>query len=258
MSKNFYSSGLYRAKQSAATKLNWKLGYFDSVRKSQERECVRPECKNNFVVQPSDPKKYCSRRCAVIVNNRGRIHSLVSKEKISQALKGRKYPDRPKESPRFSLCLHCWKEFKWKYWRPAHSPFKYCSVSCMIKDIGSRPTSPKAARAKAGIRLDIDSTTYFFSRWEANYARILNMKKIKWIAQPKTFHLRTQKYTPDFYLPEKDLYIEIKNFLSEYSKNRDREFRELYPRIKLQLILKKDYLKMQDRFASKIETWEYS
>lgn len=219
---------------------------------------MRSDCGKIFSAQPSNPKKYCSRRCAAIINNQGRVQSEESRNKISVALTGREYPNRPKEPPRFSLCLLCWKEFKWKYWRPAHTPFKYCSVSCMIKDIGSRPTSPRAARAKAGIRLDIDEKIYFFSRWEANYARILNLLKIRWIHQPKTFQLKSRKYTPDFYLPQRNEYIEIKNFLSEYSEQRDKEFRELYPKIKLKLILKKDYLELQSKFASRIKTWEYS
>jgi hypothetical protein len=127
-----------------------------------------------------------------------------------------------------------------------------------MKDIGSRPTSPKAARAKAGIRPDIDPELYFFSRWEANFARILNLLKVKWIFQPRTFNLETQKYTPDFYLPDKDTYVEIKNFLSAYSANRDREFRKLYPSTKLELILKSDYLKLQEQFSPYIENWEFS
>ncbi len=128
----------------------------------------------------------------------------------------------------------------------------------MIKDIGSRPTSPRAARAKAGIRFDIDPKIYFFSRWEANYARLLNFQGMRWVHQPQTFRLKKQNYTPDFYLPEQDKFIEIKNFLSDYSKNRDEEFRKLYPNLRLDLILKKDYLKLQEKFAPKIKTWEYS
>ena len=131
-------------------------------------------------------------------------------------------------------------------------------MACSIHHIGSRPTSPRAARAKAGIRYDIDPNLYFFSRWEANFARILNLLKVKWKFQPKTFELKTQKYTPDFYLSGEDTYVEIKNFLSEYSRKRDSEFRELYPDIKLKLILKVDYLELQEKFSLLIKNWEFS
>jgi hypothetical protein len=127
-----------------------------------------------------------------------------------------------------------------------------------MRVVGGRPTSPKAARGKAGIRSDIDSETYFFSRWEANYARILNLLGTDWIHQPKVFQLRSQNYTPDFYLPKRDSYVEIKNFLSDYSRKRDREFRELYPDTKLILILKSDYLKLQNKYSPSIKEWEFS
>ena len=156
--------------------------------------------------------------------------------------------------PLLKNCITCKKEFTTPRWQN----HKYCSVACSISDIGGRPTSPKAARAKAGIRPDIDSKMYFFSRWEANFARIMNLLKIKWIFQPKTFDLNTQKYTPDFYLPDYNEYIEIKNFLSEYSLNRDQEFRRLYPKTKLILVLKEDYLKLQKKFSPVIKKWEFS
>ena len=123
--------------------------------------------------------------------------------------------------------------------------------------IGGMPTSPRAARAKAGIREDLGDI-YFYSRWEANFVRLLNFLDITWEYQPKTFNLMTQNYTPDFYLPQYDLYVEIKNFLSDYSAVRDQKFRQLYPHLKLLLILKENYLKLQDSFAAHIPNWEYS
>ena len=145
-----------------------------------------------------------------------------------------------------------------KYWRPAKNLQRFCSVKCAVHVTGSQPTSPRAARAKAGIRLDIDPKIYFFSRWEANYARILNLKKIKWIHQPQRFKLSTQYYTPDFYLPKTGTYIEIKNFLAEYSQKRDQDFRRLYPKEKLILILKVDYKKLEKKYAPIIKEWEFS
>ena len=258
--KDFYTSPSYRAKQSERTKANWLSGRLDFLRKTTLHRCIRSGCKNTFNRIPSDRKIYCSHRCAAVMNNRGRIMSLATKSKLRRALTGRKYPGRPKAPPRFSTCLNqtCRKEFELRFWRPATNPIKYCSRKCAIKDVGSRPTSPRAARAKAGIRADISPTIYFFSRWEANYARLLNYLGIKWVHQPKTFQLKSQKYTPDFYLPESDTYIEIKNYLSDYSRNRDKQFREIYPDCKLALILKSDYLALQKEYAPKIREWEYS
>jgi len=123
--------------------------------------------------------------------------------------------------------------------------------------VGGKPTSPKASRGKAGIRKDISDKIYFYSRWEANYARLLNHLKIEWEYEPKTFDLGSQNYTPDFYLPKFDKYIEVKNFLWKYSKIRDQKFRKLYPDIKLQLLLKEDYLKLENKYSHLIPNWEY-
>lgn len=258
-SKQFYASLIYRAKQSEKAKLNWENGRMDFLRKKVERHCSRKGCPNIFNTIPSDPKFYCSKSCATIVNNSKRILSLDTKIKISRALRGRKYPERPRQSPKFSVCLYqkCQKTFKIRYWRPTNNPVKYCSRSCAIKDIGGRVTSPLAARAKVGIRPELSKTIYFYSRWEANFARLMNFLNVKWVHQPKRFQLESQKYTPDFYLPEHDIYIEIKNFLSDYSKDRDMQFRKLYPKEKLILILKNDYRELQNKYSEKIKGWEY-
>src|SRR3989344_337431 len=259
MRHKFYDSDEYRKKQSQKTILAWKGGYYNhSLAEIQIKKCKGFECRVEFKVKKYDPKQFCSHACSAAYNNHARgPMSPETKFKISESIKRSPYHYTAKGKilvPRLiKRCLNCNKEFSTPRWRNR----KYCSVNCSINEIGSRPTSPKAARAKAGIRPDIDPSLYFFSRWEANFARILNLLKIKWIFQPKTFNLETQKYTPDFYLPDKNTYIEIKNFLSVYSAKRDREFRKLYPSIKLELILKLDYLKLQEQFSPFIENWEF-
>lgn len=123
--------------------------------------------------------------------------------------------------------------------------------------IGGKPTSPRASRGKAGIRRDIDPEIYFYSRWEANMARLYTYLNVKWIYAPATFDIGGQKYTPDFYLPEKEVYIEVKNFWWKYSKMRDEKFRKRYPNIPLEVILKEEYLKLEKQYAYLIPKWEY-
>jgi len=259
--QDFYSTKEYRKKQSILTKQNWQKGVFDFLYKDkrEERICKRLNCKKKFEVLRSSHKIYCSKSCSAIVNNkkRGRLPIEV-KLKIAQSLMGRNNPFKGViKVPRIEVVcnnLVCKKKFFTKKWRNR----KFCSKNCVMSVVGKKPTSPKAARGKSGIRKDINNNIYFYSRWEANFARLLNLLNIEWIFQAKTFDLRTQTYTPDFYLPKYDIWIEIKNFLSDYSKNRDDKFRKLYPDKNLILILKEDYLKLQEKFASKIKNWEYS
>ena len=93
-SKDFYSRESYRQKQSLLTKLNWKKGVFNFTIKNEKRVCIRKGCVKEFIVKPSDPKLYCSRRCSALVNNAGRILSSITKAKISKTLTGRTYPER--------------------------------------------------------------------------------------------------------------------------------------------------------------------
>lgn len=258
MRHSFYDSIEYKKAQSEKSKLAWKRGlHNDIISPLEKRRCKRKDCSNTFKVKPYYLKYFCFQRCAAIYNNSDRDPLTNEwRNKISVSMTGKSSKLRGKILvPRLEkVCPGCNSKFQTTKWQNN----KYCSNLCSIRIVGSRPTSPKAARAKAGIRNDIDPNMYFFSRWEANFARILNLLKIKWEFQPETFNLKTQKYTPDFYLPQYNSYVEIKNFLSEYSLNRDKEFRSLYSNKNLILILKEDYLKLQEEFSPHIKNWEFS
>lgn len=152
-------------------------------------------------------------------------------------------------------CAHptCGKTFLHEQYREQ----RFCSVTCSMKIIGSKPTSPKASRGKAGIRKDISNSIYFYSRWEANIARLYNYLGTAWVYAPSSFDIGGQMYTPDFYLPVSDTYLEIKNFWGEYSRIRDMKFRRIYPNLRLNVILKEEYLELEKRYAHLIPNWEY-
>ena len=259
MSRDFYNTQEYKEKQSAIMKENWKKGVFDFIFKREKRICARKECGKIFEVKQSDPKIYCCRSCSGKVNNVGRVLSEETKLKIAKALTGRKNPHWGNGGviiPKVEIiCANpkCKKLFLIERWMKR----KFCSNDCAMAVIGGKPTSPRAARGKAGIRKDISKTIYFYSRWEANIARLFNFLGINWEYQPKTFDLCSQNYTPDFYLPDRNAYVEVKNFLWKYSKIRDRKFRKIYPNIKLILLLKKNYLEIEKKYSHFIKNWEY-
>lgn len=89
------------------------------------------------------------------------------------------------------------------------------------------------SRARGGKRADLKSM-YFRSSWEANYARFLNFVKEQWEYEPRVFFFEeikrgTRSYTPDFYLPKKDRWVEVKGWLDSKSKVRLKRFRKYYP-----------------------------
>jgi len=147
----------------------------------------------------------------------------------------------------------CGKEFLKERWRKK----RFCSNICAMAVIGGKPTSPKASKGKGGIRTDISPEIYFYSRWEANVARLFTHLRMSWEYAPTSFDIGRQMYTPDFYLPETDMYIEVKNFMWTYSKIRDEKFRTAYPNIPLLVILKVDYMELERRYTHLIPRWEY-
>src|SRR3989344_4113027 len=211
----FYSSRQYKETQRSKTKAAWERGSFDFLYKRNYRVCARAECGIKFEVSASNPKKYCSSSCCAKVSNRARGSlSVETKKKIAVAMTGKHslYKGVIK-IPRVEVICNnpaCGKRFSIERWKTT----KFCSIPCAMHVIGGRPTSPKAARAKAGVRKDISGTIYFYSRWEANIARLFNHFGILWIHQPRVFNLKVQNYTHDFYLPKYDTYIEMKNFVN--------------------------------------------
>jgi hypothetical protein len=85
---------------------------------------------------------------------------------------------------------------------------------------------------------------WFRSNWEILYAKYLDNNNIGWLYEPKTFDLKTTTYTPDFYLPEKDLYIEIKGYFSDLAKAKINKFKKMYKNIKLEILTKPELQKI--------------
>ena len=101
-----------------------------------------------------------------------------------------------------------------------------------------------------------DLKQYFRSNWEANYARILNYLKIKWEYEPQVFVVVVNKreltYRPDFYLPEKDKWIEVKGYWIGKAKQKFIAFSKKY---NINLIDSKEYKMLALEYQDKVK-WE--
>lgn len=118
------------------------------------------------------------------------------------------------------------------------------------------------SRAKGGKRKDLNNI-YFRSSWEANIARYYNYLGIKWEFEPKTFIFKnitrgSVSYTPDFYLPEEDKWVEVKGWMDGKSKTKLKRFKKQYPEEykKLILITEKEYREIKNKIAPFIKGWE--
>ena len=99
----------------------------------------------------------------------------------------------------------------------------------------------------------------FANESEKEFAKILDFYKIIWQYEPKTFPLEfgsegiaVLSFSPDFYLPDLDLFIELttlnQNLVTKKNK-KIRKLRELYPYINIKLFYKKDYYNLLFKFV---------
>ena len=94
---------------------------------------------------------------------------------------------------------------------------------------------------------------------ELEYAKVLDWHGIPWQYEPTTFVLArdaegrvTEAFTPDFYLPDQDLYLEVtvmKQSLVTRKNRKLRRLRELYPEVKIKLFYERDFERLATRYG---------
>ena len=93
---------------------------------------------------------------------------------------------------------------------------------------------------------------------ERECARVLDYYGVPWEYEPRTFVLEedgdgrtVEAFTPDFYLPEQDLYVEItvmKQSLVTRKNRKLRKLRQRYPDVKVKLFYKRDIARLAERY----------
>jgi cytidylate kinase len=86
---------------------------------------------------------------------------------------------------------------------------------------------------------------------EREFARVMDFYRIRWQYEPRTFpiewdenHNVVKAFTPDFYLPDLDLFIELttmKQSLVTKKNRKVRLLRELYPDVNIKILYERDY-----------------
>lgn len=95
---------------------------------------------------------------------------------------------------------------------------------------------------------------------EAELAKILDFYKIRWQYEPKTFPIQwdeqgrvLESFTPDFYLPDQDLYIELttqKQSLVTKKNRKIRLLRQLYPEVNVKIFYGRDFERLLQKYGS--------
>src|SRR5262245_19316893 len=98
----------------------------------------------------------------------------------------------------------------------------------------------------------------FQNEAELECAKILDYYGVPWEYEPRTFVLEkddegrvTEAFTPDFYLPEQDLFLEVtvmKQSLVTRKNRKLRKLREQYPDVNVKLFYKRDIERLAQRY----------
>ncbi len=110
-----------------------------------------------------------------------------------------------------------------------------------------RSSDPKGPASTSG---KPDQTPAFAHPSEEEFSKILDFYGLRWEYEPRSFPLRwdgeqmREMFTPDFYLPDLDLFVELTTMRQSLvtEKNRKlRRLRELYPDVNIRLLYRRDY-----------------
>lgn len=98
--------------------------------------------------------------------------------------------------------------------------------------------------------LNQSQTPSFVHPAEEMFARVMDYYGVRWIYEPRTFNLEwdangkvTLAFTPDFYLPDQDLYVELTTLRPQLSTKKNKKMRlmaERYPNINIKLMKRRE------------------
>jgi len=129
----------------------------------------------------------------------------------------------------------------------------FCSPECVLDYINDFEPAGKSIR-KYPPQVDNifdcwDSVTQrgYRSLYEVYFARFLFINSIEFEYEPCAFKLGTKTYTPDFYIPHKDLYVECKGRWGSGAKDKIRKISKEIDIILLPGYLQKEFQKYWKR-----------
>ena len=98
----------------------------------------------------------------------------------------------------------------------------------------------------------------FATRTELEAAKLFDYHRIAWEYEPRTFILEqdeqgniVEAFSPDFYLPDLELVVEVTEMKQSLvtAKNRKvRKLREKFPEIRIKLLYRKDFVRLAQKY----------
>jgi len=112
--------------------------------------------------------------------------------------------------------------------------------------------------------IEKDRAAVFKHPSEEEFAKILDMHSIEWEYEPRTFPIKwdaegniTMAFSPDFYLPRFNTYIELTTMNQKYAAEKKKKvelLKKLYPGTNINIVFKHDFHTLARRFGLEEES----
>lgn len=230
-------------------------------------EKVCGNCNNTFLVLPHDFNKriFCSIKCKhqaeqktkkIICETCGKIFEINWQGSL------RKYCSfecnyKSKDTRVSASCAVCGKSYLARPHDLENGLDKYCSNECRYRGV----QTGSGRSWKAGKRSDLGNI-HFRSSWEANYARLLNYYRDRfiiksWEFEPDVLDLDGITYIPDFKVTNingEESYHEVKGWMDNDSKKKIEAMKSINP--SLLVIDSEKYNIIEKTYSGVIPNWE--
>lgn len=176
---------------------------------------------------------FCSKKC--FKNHRSLHNPMHNKETKDKMLASRKLMKRKSNSiyKNSYCCMDCAGHITFRTALYGMGTCKSCSNKGERCNWFGKTVLIKFCKYK---------NIWFKSSWEANFAKWCDGSNIKWEYEPRAFLLKLNNkktnYTPDFYLPEFDLWIEVKGYWRKDAFEKYQQFQKEYTNINIELFNK--------------------
>jgi hypothetical protein len=221
---------------------------------SKRKYALEVNCKqcNKIILNPGC-KKFCNRSCSASYNSSRRDpRTDESKKKTSDSLfeflkteegkkvkvaRGLKNKKDEKDKVKY-FCIECNKQIR-------NNKTKLCKVCYLESDLAKENQAQYSIKYKKGYVYNkwFDKQVYLMSGLEYSYFEYLEKYNIRWNTAEKIKYSKDGKdhtYTPDFYLPDENKFIEIKGYMWEDAKIKMNLVFEQHPELNLVILNKKD------------------
>ena len=145
-------------------------------------------------------------------------------------------------------CKWCRKTFpKSKYFRT------YCSSFCRKNSYNVYKKKKYKPFHSYYWSKQQDKAVLLKSSYELTYCQYLDRNNIKWLYEPRKFYMEDGKtyYVPDFFLPEKNQWYEVKGKWYVKSLRKFNSFKKLYPNENIAVLGKEEIMAIRKELKSK-------